>query len=208
MRRLSRVGVAAPADWDDKVKGALPDKEQYDEKAAEFESLPINDRMRREGFRKYAPQVLPLRSGKHDFPTVWNAVRRIKTILRAMSAKKCAYCEQNLNARRLIQVEHFQPKSLFPSLCYEMDNYFAACGGCNGEKGDRWPQTGGYVRPDRGRPERRFVFAEDGSVRAAAPGGDAQRTIEHFGLDRPELQDARRFSIAFVLADIRALLSR
>jgi hypothetical protein len=96
-------------------------------------------------------------------------------------------------------VEHFKPKALFPSLAYEWTNYFLGCPGCNGAKSDKWPKRGGYVRPDTGDPSRHFVFAEDGTVKAAKPHSSAERMLEDFDLYREWLSDERRQNIEKML---------
>ncbi len=124
-----------------------------------------------------------------------------------LSHFKCAYCECLINARRSEHVEHFKPKSLFPSLAYDWDNYFLACDGCNGTKLDKWPEKGEYVRPDKGTQKKLFEFAEDGSIKAADDDTDAQQTITDFGLDRDGLQRERRIMIKMQLDDVRGLIA-
>ena len=43
-------------------------------------------------------------------------------------------------------MDHFRPKSVFPELTYEWDNWLLACTPCNRAKGDKWPSAG-YVNP-------------------------------------------------------------
>lgn len=51
------------------------------------------------------------------------------------SSGLCCYCEQNEHS----DIEHIYPKSLFPSLAFEWENYVPACKLCNmGHKGDRF----------------------------------------------------------------------
>jgi len=119
----------------------------------------------------------------------------VKDALDGMSYGNCAYCESKINASRSAQVEHFKPKSLFPTLTYDWDNYFLSCNGCNGTKLDKWPRSGGYVRPDRGQPSRLFVFHRDGRMEAQRDGSDADRTVTDFGLDQQWLRRARKVAI-------------
>jgi uncharacterized protein (TIGR02646 family) len=204
MRRLERAGVEPPADWERRIARNLPDKDAFFAKAAEHESLDVNDPARRKGFSAFAPEVLkPGRKGR-DFPTLWG---KAKSRLAHMSHHKCAYCESPINAQRSGQVDHFRPKSLFPSLCYDWGNYFLACGGCNGQKSDKWPERGGYVRPDEGDPAARFRFSRDGAIAAAPDDTEAENTIRDLGLDRSLLCRWRRLAIAMVLDDIEDTLS-
>jgi len=47
---------------------------------------------------------------------------------------RCAYCEDSLAD----EVEHIQPKSLFPQHAFVWTNYLFACGPCNGPKSNRY----------------------------------------------------------------------
>jgi uncharacterized protein (TIGR02646 family) len=164
--------------------------------AAEFEKLGLNSGLRRSGFSTFAPHVLAKRAGKAEFPAIWG---RHKEVIAAMSHEKCVYCEAPINAPRAAHVEHFKPKALFPSLAYDWANYFLGCPGCNGAKSDKWPERGGYVRPDRGDPSRHFVFAEDGTVKAARPNSAADRTLDDFDLNREWLSKQRNRNIEGML---------
>ena len=69
----------------------------------------------------------------------------------------CAYCEETTKG----EVDHFRPKSQFPSLVYSWSNWLFACHECNHRKSGNWP-VGGYVDPcaisSSDRPELYFVF--------------------------------------------------
>ena len=206
MISLDRSKITVPDDWQNKVKAGLPDPTGYRRKARTFERLSINDKRRRDGFTKYAPEVLLQSSGKVTFPAVWGSDKRARTALDDWSHGKCAYCETLINARRSQQVEHFKPKSLFPSLAYDWNNYFLACNGCNGAKLNKWPRSGGYVRPDQGKSEALFSFEADGGMGARQADSDAERTVNDFGLDRSGLQRARQRVISLQLDWMRDLL--
>jgi len=206
MRRLNRATITVPDDWDDVVADKLPDAEAFYRKAAQFERKGINSAARRAGFSKFAPDVLKKSGKKVEFPDVWSSDARVKDAMEALCHFKCAYCESPINARRSEHVEHFKPKSLFPSLAYDWDNYFLACDGCNGTKLDKWPEQGAYVRPDEGQPEERFEYAEDGGVKASDEDADGTRTITDFGLDRTGLRRVRKRAIKETLDDVRDLI--
>ena len=203
---LDRMTISVPANWQEQVHKKLPDLEAYTRKAREFESLPISDNRRRAGFTTYAPEVLPKSRGKAIFPAVWRSDKRVKKTFDAWSQGKCAYCESLINASRSQQVEHFKPKSLFPSLAYDWDNYFLACNGCNGAKLDKWPEAGDYVRPDQGQPETLFEFDDRGGMKALQSESEAQRTVDDFELDRSGLRRARQVAIRLQLAMMRDLI--
>ena len=204
---LDRMTISVPANWQEQVHKKLSDLEAYTRKAREFESLPISDNRRRAGFTTYAPEVLPKSRGKAIFPAVWRSDKRVKKTFDVWSQGKCAYCESLINASRSQQVEHFKPKSLFPSLAYDWANYFLACNGCNGAKLDKWPETGDYVRPDQGQPEALFVFDERGGMKALQSESEAQRTVDDFELDRSGLRRARQVAIRLQLAMMRDLIA-
>jgi uncharacterized protein (TIGR02646 family) len=204
---LDRMTISVPANWQEQVHKKLPDLEAYAREAREFESLPISDNRRRAGFTTYAPEVLPKSRGKAIFPAVWRSDKRVKKTFDAWSKGKCAYCESLINANRSQQVEHFKPKSLFPSLAYDWANYFLACNGCNGAKLDKWPEAGDYVRPDQGQPETLFVFDDRGGMKAFQADNEAQRTVDDFELDRSGLRRARQVAIRQQLAMMRDLIN-
>jgi uncharacterized protein (TIGR02646 family) len=205
VRKLDRALVKVLMNWSDLIAKAIPDPEKFREKAEEFEKLDIDDPVRRAGFRSFAPEVLPQcgKKGK-DFKPIWG---KAKQALAAMSYQKCAYCEAVLNSEISAAVEHFKPKSLFPSLVYEWANYFLGCCGCNGAKLDKWPAgEGTYVRPDEEEPAAFFVFSEDGGIQPADPGGAADLTIKDFGLNRAWLRRARLQAIRTLLSDLEDVL--
>ncbi|SPF52240.1 conserved hypothetical protein [Candidatus Sulfopaludibacter sp. SbA4] len=188
MRRVYRKDCACPATWAGSVQKALPDYREFRRYAAAFERLGINSSRRRAGFSAYAPHI--------QFTAIWG---KRKEIIAAMSHRKCVYCEGAINAPRAAHVEHFKPKSLFPALAYEWTNYFLGCPGCNGAKSDKWPERGGYIRPDQGDPSRHFLFSEDGSMKALKPRRPAERMVADFGLNRTWLADERKQNIDTML---------
>ncbi|MBI1311252.1 TIGR02646 family protein [bacterium] len=209
MRRLKRDGLnLPPAGWDQKVDAAFPNKAAFDQKAAEFEQLDIDDDDRQQGFKKFGGHTMAqTSSNKPTWKTLWSSVKAVKDELDKMSDGRCAYCEQLINARRSGQVEHFKPKSLFPTLTYDVDNYFLACNGCNGAKSDKWPDDGtSYIRPDEGQPSRRFTFTEDGRIKANIAGSESETTIKDFELGRGGLVRARKVAIAQTIGTLKDLL--
>ncbi|HEU4404114.1 MAG TPA: HNH endonuclease [Polyangiaceae bacterium] len=211
MVRLRRRGVKAPANWQTKVDAALPNAAEFWRKAARFERLDEQSPTRVKGFVRWAPHVLPKPKGKKapEFPAVWRD-GQVKRAISKMSNGYCAYCQTSVSANHPGkvpgQVEHFKPKSRFPTLAYDVNNYFLVCGACNLKKHDQWPR-GGYVRPDRADPAKRFVFDEDGSIRAARSRDvQAQQTIDDFGLQRRGLKKLRRVMIKAQLRTLRLTL--
>lgn len=208
MIRLDRTRVKILATWSKHVENAFPNLSAFLDKAAAFEKLDVDDPIRRAGFTAYAPEVLPRKGKKErcEFKAIWG---RAKKAIAAMSHRKCAYCETPINAERSAAVEHFRPKSLFPSLVYDWANYFLGCGGCNGAKSDRWPAGGiCYIRPDEGDPETLFLFREDGRMEPVDAGGPADFTIKDLELNREWLVRPRARSIQSSLAELIDVLDQ
>lgn len=71
---------------------------------------------------------------------VWSAG---KSLLKAESGGKCAYCEAPVEAVAHGDVEHFRPKSVYWWLAYCYDNYAYSCQICNQTyKGNKFPAQG------------------------------------------------------------------
>ncbi len=206
MIALDRTGVSAPERWDGDVEARLPDPAAFSSRAAAFESLDVNSKERLEGFTSFAPEVLPKVGKKKGFPPVWRKQKYVKLALRKMSEGHCAYCQTYNAAGAWGDVEHFRPKSLFPTRAYDWDNYFYSCTICNNAKSNRWPPAGSYVRPDEGDPTVRFVFHENGGIEEAAGDAEAKNTIIDFGLDRDGLSEGREMLVRSALKSVRATL--
>lgn len=204
MIRLDRKGVKTPADWKVRVEAALPDAAAFWKKARAFEKLVEHGTRRKKGFAAYAPDTLVDVRGKREFPPVWQEHDELREKIAVMSDRRCAYCQSNVSSNHPGKggkskppgpIEHFKPKSRFPTQAYAVANYFLACSGCNVAKGSRWPVSG-YVRPDRGEPGKRFVFGEDGAMKAARSGDtQAANTITDLDLNRECLADHRKNAI-------------
>lgn len=217
MIRLDRAGVKTPKDWKRRVDDALaPNAAAFRKKARAFQKLSEQSAKRKKGFAAYAPTTLPKNAkGKREFPAVWQKHQEVRESIATMSFGHCAYCQSSVSSNHAGkgekekppgQIEHFKPKSRFPSQAYVVGNYFLACASCNVAKSDKWPSCG-YVRPDRGSPEKRFVFHEDGTI-SAARRRDAQATstITDLGLDRYWLNEHRKNAIENHLKVVRTHL--
>ncbi len=213
MDRVRRSGVRAPGDWKRKVDAALqPNAAAFWKEAKAFEKLLIDDKQRREGFAAFAPLVLPVAKGKKraGFPDVWRSDKRVKAAIKKMSRGRCAYCQSNVDSNQPGHVEHFKPKTLFPTFAYLWVNYFLGCEACNRHKGGKWPKAheGEYVRPDQPSPGRRFVFESNGRVRAKVGDLEAELTCRDLKLDRPGLRKHRREHIKLQLRFLRKALAQ
>jgi uncharacterized protein (TIGR02646 family) len=181
----------------------LPDVGAFHLRSRAFEKLGLNAPKRRAGFSEFAPEVLRKQNGKPGFPAIWGEAKKA---LENMSHHKCAYCEGGINAKSAEQVEHFKPKSLFPSLAYDWRNYFLGCGGCNIAKGNKWPPKGAYSRPDQRGVAAHFEFTANGKVRAKKAVAAARSTIIDFDLNREALIYFRRNLVEEMLEDLTDLL--
>ena len=203
MVRLSRKGINPPKKFTDQVAAKLP--KSYASKAAAFEKLPLNGAKRRAGFAAYAPDALPTSKGKPQFPALWGTT---KDVIGAMTNGHCAYCQLVVFGGQPGDVEHFRPKSLFPTQAYVVGNYLLGCRTCNQTKSNKWPVGRlTYVRPDAEDPARYFEFLDDGSIQGVKKGKRAEATILDFGLDRAWLKSHRKSEIARALASLKALFS-
>ena len=102
-------------------------------------------------------------SGPTPYDAKWlDFKNELKTIFNDL----CAYCEEMTK----VEVDHFRPKSEFPQLVYEWDNWLTSCHPCNHSKSNKWPEFG-FVDPcavsTTERPELCFIFdAETGYMKA------------------------------------------
>jgi hypothetical protein len=193
--------------WEASVRKTFGDRwTLLETKSAEFEQLDLDDPVRRAGYPTYAPASLPQSKGKPKWPAKWGDWKSIKKGLLAMSRNKCPYCESQAGADQWGQVEHFRPKSLFPTRAYDWGNYLYSCEKCNGTKSNKWPAAGSYLRPDEaGFDPSVLTFGDDGSVTGAA--GDAARTVEDLGLDREGVRKARGTIIGAALKAVNGLIN-
>ena len=100
-----------------------------------------------QGLRRYqkkvdsaGPYADQAETGKHLFSRynrqgnhVFRAVRkRLATM--CSGARRCGYCEDSVGD----EVEHIEPKDLYPEKVFVWENYLLACGPCNGGKNNRF----------------------------------------------------------------------
>ena len=76
---------------------------------------------------------------KDDFPkkniignATFNDVK-LKLIQMSSGAERCHYCEDS----KADEVDHLLPKDAYPNHCYSWNNYYYACGTCNGPKNNK-----------------------------------------------------------------------
>lgn len=90
--------------------------------------------------------------------------RKVRESLTNMcsGAQRCVYCEDSVGD----EVEHIQPKDLYPCLVFVWTNYVYACGRCNGGKSNKFAVISGTHLVDVTRPR-------GGPVVPPAPGAPA-----------------------------------
>lgn len=109
---------------------------------------------------------------------------------------KCAYCEQ-IAAK---DIEHFHPKSIYPSKMFLWDNFLRACKNCNNAKLAVFPldNTGERLLIDPTSDEPLDYFVWDGLTGATGLNPDLSRytrafeTRKMFDLDEESIREARR----------------
>ena len=152
-------------------------------------------------------QGIGARPDQHNYWTVF------AVDLRERFHQKCGYCERRFEPVGELQssVDHFRPRSRFPRLVYEWDNWVSCCQRCNFAKADQWPDTG-YVDPCAADllelPEEHFDYAPLTGEIVVKPGltRDARRkaenTIDDLGLNETQLRNSRFRLISVLIQDL------
>lgn len=143
----------------------------------------------------WTDEYLALRAEGRRDPTIEGRYRHpeIKNRLIDETEDKCAYCEQKLRASQFGDVEHIQPKSVYPHLFVLWSNLTLGCTVCNTFKGDRE----GFLDPYSTDPSDHLRFF--GPMVGYAPGDLLGRQTERgLRLNRPELISKRTERLAQV----------
>ncbi|WP_373097606.1 hypothetical protein [Zhongshania sp.] len=115
----------------------------------------------------------------------------IKNILFQSSLQKCAFCETKPGESGNIEVEHFAPKSIYPEMAFNWENFLPACRKCNGSKEDHDTVIEPIVNPYDTDPEDIFHYTD---IRIAANDNQeciGERTIRVCGLNSVRLMKPR-----------------
>ncbi|MEG9325150.1 HNH endonuclease [Bacillus cereus group sp. BC251] len=79
--------------------------------------------------------------------------------LMKMTNNKCVFCECRLGEEgKYMEVEHFYPKSLYPSKVIFWGNLFPICSRCNKAKGDHDTQLYPIINPCLNNPKAHLYF--------------------------------------------------
>ena len=117
----------------------------------------------------------------------------IQDALFASSHHKCAFCECIPGESSHIEVEHFEPKSLYPDLAFEWDNLLPTCRRCNEEKSDADTRSNPIINPAIEDPEQLLTYSFLRIKPLAGSGQEhkAQQTIDVCNLNCERLYKAR-----------------
>ena len=120
----------------------------------------------------------------------------VKDTLRRMYKRLCCYCEATLKVVTKGHIEHRKPKkgkSAFPELTFDWNNLHLVCPTCNSCKGDKWNKEYEILDAVIDRPITKHLTyeIEDTGVFRSAITPLGKTTIEHAGLNREDLLEAR-----------------
>ena len=93
---------------------------------------------------KNQPELFSYPGNKHlrtESPPPSRNYRDFRAYLSREFYRTCVYCRMPewLQNAEYFGVDHYKPKSIFPSLVCEYANLFFACNACNRRKGNYWP---------------------------------------------------------------------
>jgi uncharacterized protein (TIGR02646 family) len=110
----------------------------------------------------------------------------------ASGRERCMYCEDSAGT----DIEHFYPKSMYPSRCFRWHNYLLACSHCNSnEKRTQFPLDSDnapvLLDPTKDDPYEHIAFVpETGQFQGVTPQGE--ETVTVFGLNRRQILEQGR----------------
>ena len=73
--------------------------------------------------------------------------------------KKCGYCEKKY-ARPILDIEHYRPKSVYPELAIDWNNFLLACRMCNMSKLDEFDENYPPINPCDDDPKNFFKYVK------------------------------------------------
>lgn len=117
----------------------------------------------------------------------------IRSALAESSHYKCAFCECKPGESGNIEVEHFEPKSIYPDQAFDWDNLLPACRKCNEAKTDHDTRIAPIINPAKEDPETLLTYNYLQMVPLDGSGEEdkAKRTIEVCNLNSNRLYSAR-----------------
>ena len=152
-----------------------------------------------------------------DCPSTWENFRKPQKseVLDSLLQEQgfiCCYCGQAID-RKHSHIEHFQPRTHYPSLSVDYFNLLACCPGYGKDDPDKTPQEFcGHYKKDQELPispldrdcSTHFRYSGCGEVlsNSESPSCPVKETIEILALNHPTLKRAREEAIEGILQDI------
>ena len=117
----------------------------------------------------------------------------IQNALAESSHYKCAFCECKPGEGGNIEIEHFEPKSIYPDLAFDWDNLLPSCRKCNEAKSDFDTHVTPIINPAKEDPEALLTYKLVQIIPRDGSGEEekAQNTIEVCDLNSIRLYKAR-----------------
>jgi len=100
--------------------------------------------------RPTCPNPTSLSNGNYKHPTN-------KYALISASHGKCMYCESKVTHVYYGDVEHIQPKAIFPHLEFVWENLGFVCAKCNGIKQDKYDTKIPFINPYTEEPSAHLL---------------------------------------------------
>lgn len=114
----------------------------------------------------------------------------VKDALLKEANHKCMYCESDINEAAYYHIEHYRPKSKYPSQSFCWDNLGLSCQICNGNKSNTFDEGNPFVNPYKDDPDEFFAFCST-MVMSLAGNKRAHLSESVLKLNRPELIEKR-----------------
>ncbi len=133
----------------------------------------------------------------------------VRASLRAISARKCFYCESAVTPRVDEEVDHYVEQADRADLAYAWENLYLSCHGCNhGKPTNKKIPVRECVDPCDASvsPEDHLYFVAE-QVTEHPDSARGRQTIEKYRLDRPELDAARLRFIRKLHEEFHAIVS-
>lgn len=175
-----------------------------------IDRLPLDDATLSR-LRKLTDRVARSADPKGEATRLWKnlapGVRQtIMNVLAAMSTgrRRCMYCEDSQGT----DIDHFRPKSTYPTYAFSWPNYLLACAHCNSNhKRNQFPVDGSgnplLIDPTSDDPATHLAFSPTtGMFTGLDPKGTT--TIDVCGLNRDACTTGRRMAWTVMLALVEA----
>lgn len=141
---------------------------------------------------------------------------QVKDALKTMFRRKCAFCESTVTHVSYGDIEHFKPKSLYPNLCFDWNNYLLSCSICNGKsnKGNKFPledEGGPFINPTIENPDDFFRFEYDAVLKKFVVFPKSIRAVtmlKIININREDLVEDRTLYLSKVINTISKIIEQ